>query len=282
MTTRQAVIKAMAVLTTAFNRENSPTLTEAYQIALGKLSPGEVASAMERALSECKFMPTPAEFLALAGRTPRDIAAEATLAWDAVRKAMDGLDVYGNPDFGPVVNAVVRNLGGWVYLCEQKLSELEWRRKDFERVYRLWAEKDPSLLPDGAPLIGQWGHAPVTRIVIAGLPLQQAALAPVETPQAAEMKSLVRGLAEAKTQTGAAAPNDALNGANLVDQPVSQRTHEKDSSGAPKGGGSAESPPPRETKPPTRITEAEKAAALAKMREQLGARTKTPAAEVAP
>ncbi len=140
-------------------------------------------------------MPVPAELLTYSGRQPRDIGAEATLAWDAVRRAMDALDVYGNPDFGPLVNAVVRNLGGWVYLCEQKLSELEWRRKDFERIYRTWAEKDSSVLPDGGPLFGKWKAAPVTRIQINGLPVSRPALAAPKT----EVSDVVRELAEAKS-----------------------------------------------------------------------------------
>lgn len=199
MTNREAFATALAVLGNTFDRKLTGPAIEGYWIALSDLTEGEFARATKRALSESKFMPSPSELLAFAGHAPRDLAAEAPLAWDAVRRAMDNLDVYGNPDFGPVVNAVVRNLGGWIYLCEQKVSDLEWRRKDFERVYKLWADKDPGVIPDGAPLVGEWRHAPVTRIQIAGLPAHRPALAPVRTKHGEETRVLIRKLADSKS-----------------------------------------------------------------------------------
>ncbi len=201
MTNREAFATALAVLGNTFDKKLTGPAIEGYWIALSDLTEAEFATATKRALQRPNaFMPSPGELLELAGRAPRDLAAEATLAWDAVRRAMDALDVYGNPDFGPLVNAVVRNLGGWLYLCESKLSDLEWRRKDFERVYKLWAEKPSDVLPDGAPLIGEWKHAPVTRIQIAGLPVQLPALAAPKTEAGQMVADIVRELAEFKSQ----------------------------------------------------------------------------------
>lgn len=196
MTTREAVIKAVAVLATAFNRENSPTLTEAYQLGLSGLTADEIAGATKLALMGSKFMPTPSELRAFV-RPPRDLAAEAALAWSAVRKAMDQHDVYGNVDFGPVVNAVVHNLGGWLWLCEQSLTDLEWRKKDFLRVYEQFAGKDVALL-NGAPHFGQWRHKAFVRVQIPGLPGALPALPEVQTQEAEEVRMHIRELADAK------------------------------------------------------------------------------------
>lgn len=265
MTTREAVIKAVAVLTTALRQENSATLTEAYQIGLSDLTADEVVRAMERALKEClKFMPTPAELRVLAGHAPRDLTTEATMAWDAVRNAMDKLDVYGNVDFGPLINAVVRNLGGWLYLCESTLAELEWRRKDFERVYRAWADKDVAMF-DGSPHFGQWKNAPITQIQVPGMPARLPALEAVQTPQAKAMRDVVRELAEEKSLAGAV-------GSDACAPPR-----------APDAAPTVLPPPLRETKPKAPpMTDAEVAARKAEINAQVAARLALEAAEVRP
>lgn len=280
MAKRDEIFKGgMATLGLTFNREPGPVL-DAYWLVLGDLSDVELSRSFARALTQCKFFPVPAELLAFAGRAPRDLAAEATLAWDAVRRAMDSLDVYGNPDFGQVVNAVVRNLGGWAYLCEQKLSELEWRRKDFERVYRLWAEKDPSVIPEGGPLFGYWKNAKVTRIEIAGLPVQSIALPPIETPQAQVMREVVRELADSKG-LGGDRPGPAPLMGHASDPTEKYEARESGTEGAATTAEAAAKTagetalPPRRERVAVRISEDEKAAAIARMTEQLAARSVT-------
>lgn len=198
MTKQETFSGGMAALCAAFNRESSPALLEGYWLVLGAVASPALAAGFARALGECRFMPVPAEMLRLCGVEPRDHAADAVLAWQAVRSAMDGLDVYGNPDFGPLVNAVVRNIGGWIYLCEARLPDLEWRRKDFERVYKLLAEKDPATL-QGAPLFGEWRHAPVTAIDIPGQSPRPRMLPELVARQAEAVNTLVRELADAKS-----------------------------------------------------------------------------------
>lgn len=177
MTTREAVIKAVAVLTTAFNRESSETLTEAYLLALSDLSADEVAAAMKRAMVECRFMPVPSELRAFS-RPPRDMARDIALAWEAVRRAVDAHDYTKSVDFGPLVNAVVRNLGGWQALCASTVPDLVWRRKDFERVYATFAAADPLTL-HGGPLRGAF-DGPILVVEIEGQPSRARAARGVE------------------------------------------------------------------------------------------------------
>lgn len=225
--TRETFTAAITVLASSLRADVSPALLEGYWLALKDLADDEMAGATRAALQTSKFMPSPAELLAFAGRAPRDLAAEAVLAWQAVRAAMDSHDVYANVDFGPVVNSVLHNLGGWLYLCEQSLPDLEWRRKDFERVYKLVADKEPSLL-NGASHFGQWRTGPVLRLQIPGLPEMLPALPELETPQSAEMRKVVRELADGKSQAGAASNGSLAKGRAESDLAA---------------------PPPRETKP---------------------------------
>src|SRR5690349_19358502 len=132
MTNREAFVTALAVLGATFDRKLSAPAVEGYWLALSDLTEDDFKAAMKRALAECKFMPSPSELLAFVRKKP-DPAAGAMLAWQAVRKAIDVYDWnVGTIDFGPLVNATIRNLGGWDTLCRATLPELDnpgWLRK---------------------------------------------------------------------------------------------------------------------------------------------------------
>lgn len=61
MTTDEAVKAAVTMLATAFNREVSDILLDAYWVTLYDQSPEQIERATRRAISECKFMPPPSE-----------------------------------------------------------------------------------------------------------------------------------------------------------------------------------------------------------------------------
>ncbi len=197
MTKREAIVTAVTLLAAQFNRETSAPLFESYWLVLSDLSPEEIATATRRALSEGRFMPTAAELLKFSGHA-RSAVFDCACAWEAVRRAVDQHDYTTSVDFGPLVNAIVRNMGGWLRLCDLGRDALDvWARKDFERLFAEFSEKDPGTL-HGEPHAGQFGGAPV-RIAIGGKmpPLQITA----PTNQAIE---LVRQLADAKSQSRAA------------------------------------------------------------------------------
>lgn len=153
---RETFMASLALISTAFDRKISEPLIEGYWIALRDLTDEELAVATKRALSECTFMPVPAELLGLAGRA-RSLDADAAQAWQAVRSAIDKHDyLVATIDFGQLVNAVIRNLGGWDTLCRASLSELDnpgWLRKRFDELYRTLAPTNHAALA-GEPLRG--------------------------------------------------------------------------------------------------------------------------------
>jgi len=156
MTRREKFGTSLAVLAATFNRELVPAAIEGYWLTLQGLTDDELAVATKRGLAEARFMPSPSELLALAERG-RSVEADSAQAWQAVRSAIDKHDyLVASIDFGPLVNAVVRNLGGWDTLCRAKLSDLDnpgWLRKRFDEVYAaLSIAKLDSL--NGEPLPG--------------------------------------------------------------------------------------------------------------------------------
>lgn len=185
---------AIALLAGAFNREMGHAAIEAYWIALQCLTELELSAATTRALSECRFMPSASELLAFAGRGS-SLEAETVEAWEAVRRAIDRHDYTDSVDFGPRVNAVVRNLGGWLRLCALPLEELNvWARKEFERIYGAFAGKDSAAL-NGDPHMGAFGGAPIPIAIGGRLPVRQLGKGKVGT----EAIALVHRLAEAKS-----------------------------------------------------------------------------------
>lgn len=136
----------------------------AYWQFLRDLSIGDFKRAVGEAGRTIRFFPKPAELRELAGAGEK---AAALAAWDAVRAANRKHGYTVGLDFGPLVNAVLRNMGGRRYLEDTPVSELDvWGKKEFERVYGLLATQDPLAL-NGAALAGAFGGAPV-RIAIAG------------------------------------------------------------------------------------------------------------------
>jgi hypothetical protein len=261
MTNRQAIATALAILGNTFDRKLTPPAVEGFNIALGDLTETELAAATKRALLECKFMPAPSEFRAFA-RPPRDLARETALAWEAVRRAMDAHDYTASVDFGPLVNAVVRNLGGWQALCAASVPDLVWRRKDFERVYALFAPIDPSML-HGAPLRGAL-NGPILVVEIEGQPSSLRALPEASSETRLAAAALVRELADGKTLAGAAPEHAGSMPARA--QPGSS-------------AGRAPVPPLRETKPKAPpLSPAEVEARKAEIAARFAARGVTPPA----
>jgi hypothetical protein len=194
MSTEQAI--AVAVTTLSDTLPPRQPLTKAgaqgYLIALRGLTASEVGAVLEKALAECKFMPAPAELLALAGKVgPKAMTLRTAEAWEAVRAAMDRYDYTANVDFGPHVNAVIRNLGGWRLLCAKSIHDLVWVRKEFEKLYEAFDGKDMG--ERGEFLRGEFRDAPVVAVAIGGVK------APLSLPAKREaLNELVRELADGK------------------------------------------------------------------------------------
>ncbi len=156
MTKRESFAALMELLGETFNRPLTSGLLDGYWMALEDLSAEDLKTAVKRAVVTSKFMPTPAELLALVRPQPNP-AVDALKAWQVVRNAIDVHDyLVASIDFGTLVNAVIRNLGGWDTLCKATLPELDnpgWLRKRFEEIYRAFASTDESTLK-GEPLEG--------------------------------------------------------------------------------------------------------------------------------
>lgn len=179
----------MTALQVAFGQKPDVAVTAAYWSFLSDLDLDSLKVAVNKAGRSLKFFPRPSELRDLSGG--ESIQAQAALAWEAVRGAMDRYDYTTSVDFGPLVNSIVRNLGGWTLLCDKSIPDLVWVRKDFERLFAEFVDKTIDG-ERGSPLRGVHGGKPV-RIMIGGKMPPLAIEAPTNG-----VSKVVRELAEAK------------------------------------------------------------------------------------
>lgn len=172
----------VGVLAEAYRREITDVTIKAYEMGLRGVPIADIERATQRAVETCKFMPSPAELRELAGGlTPKQ---RAILAWGAFTQTVASHGYYASVDFDDeIINATVRNLGGWMPVLEQMEAEGDkWLRKDFERVYESFAAT--GIGPNMArPLLGcheqtniQGGHLAAIKppvLVITGLPVRK-------------------------------------------------------------------------------------------------------------
>lgn len=122
-------------LAAAFGREADEALVTGYWLGLKDLELADVEAAITRAMRECEHMPRPVELRRGAGHI--GVPERAVIAFGAVARAIRNHGHRASVSFDdPLVNAAVRNLGGWSRVCSLPSEEFEkWWRKDFERVY---------------------------------------------------------------------------------------------------------------------------------------------------
>lgn len=118
-----------------FGKQADEPMLEGYWRALRDMPIASVERAVDSALQQCRYMPRGVELRELGGEMP--IAARAVLAWDAVRRALALHGGYASVNFDdPIVNATIRNLGGWQRITALDTEETDkWTRKEFERIY---------------------------------------------------------------------------------------------------------------------------------------------------
>jgi hypothetical protein len=126
---------AVAVLGESYGRQITTTTIQAYEMGLAGLPIVSIERAVQRAVTERKFMPTPAELRELSGELlPQD---RAIRAWDAAMKAVASDGYYRSVDFDDkCVNATIHSMGGWMRFNERLDEEEEkWLRKEFSDLY---------------------------------------------------------------------------------------------------------------------------------------------------
>jgi len=150
---KQQLAFLIGLLGETFRQKVTATTITAYNMALGDVPIEALETAVRRAMVECTFFPSARELRDMAGVMSLD--ARTLRAWEVFERAVVQHGYYASVNFDdPVLNATVRNLGGWIYVSEMGAEELDkWLRKDFERVYKTFCQQGVGN-EQSAPLVG--------------------------------------------------------------------------------------------------------------------------------
>jgi len=134
---RQRKTLAVVALAELLRHELSEAGVKMFIESIEDIPADRIEQAAMQWTQRSKFFPAPAELRELAGDGTTTYTDRALMAWQAFDKAVCEVGYYRSPDFDdPLINATVRNLGGWMRMCKLEGDEFDkWLRKDFLSVY---------------------------------------------------------------------------------------------------------------------------------------------------
>lgn len=134
----EQILECVTILAEAWRQKITPITVRAYELGLSDLHIDAVKRGVMAAIRDCQFMPSVHELRKLAGAadTRIDVKDRPLLAWQAVRGAISKVGAYDSPAFDDAaVNATIRELGGWLLLCDTPIDEMHWLEKRFCATY---------------------------------------------------------------------------------------------------------------------------------------------------
>ena len=137
--------KSMAInaLGENFGKEFSPALLELWLDMLAPYSSGQVQQAVKTVIERYEFKTLPPFAVLkkalddLAGTGEKALELQALAEWGVLQRAIAQYGSYSKPPLHPTTEHVVRLLGGWDAACQWTVRDVDFRRKDF---IRLWAD----------------------------------------------------------------------------------------------------------------------------------------------
>lgn len=130
-----------------------------YFAALGPMSVEQVQCAMMAHLQNPdngQFFPKPADLIRqLSGTSKQQEAAiedKASMAWACIERDIRRIGSYGTLKMDDKqALAAVKAIGGWQSLCQTETSKMEWKRKEFIRMYETFERTPLDALPASLP-----------------------------------------------------------------------------------------------------------------------------------
>ena len=118
----------------------SPDVVELWWNVLADFDIAAIRQALTKHLRNPEtgqFMPKPADVIRFMSGTTQD---SALMAWAKVYKAVRLQGSWTDVTFDdPTTHAVLRDMGGWIKLCQMLETDVPFRAKEFENRYRAYA-----------------------------------------------------------------------------------------------------------------------------------------------
>jgi len=145
-------LQILTGLSDLYGSELSRVSISLYWESLKKYKIDMISIAASAHVKHSKWMPKPSEFIDVVRQNEISPEERATLAWGAVSRAAKSIGSYSCVDFDdPLINATVRNMGGWPRICTQPAEHFEsFIRRQFIADYVVLCKANlspESLLP---------------------------------------------------------------------------------------------------------------------------------------
>ncbi|MGI9353600.1 MAG: DUF6475 domain-containing protein [Rhizobiaceae bacterium] len=141
--------EAFVICATVHDKQITPELIEAYYSALSDIPIDLIEKAFAYNIQHSKFFPKPSEIREVAMPKAAEPSEMAAAQWDDVMVRLRDSRNAKSPD--PVTEAVVKDLGGWIYLGQREQDKLVWIQKEFERRYVTYTETGTAVVDRQVP-----------------------------------------------------------------------------------------------------------------------------------
>ena len=142
-----------------YGREITKPLLQMYFAALTQAGIEQVKNAMMdhmKSPDSGQFFPKPADLIKQMTGTTRQqdavIEDRAAIAWACIERDIRRIGSYGTLKLDDKqALATVKAMGGWQSICQTETSKMEWKRKEFIRMYETFERMPLDALPSSLP-----------------------------------------------------------------------------------------------------------------------------------
>lgn len=156
---KRAFFDLMMAAGEVYGREVTQPMAAIYFSALANVSIDQVQEAMMTHMQNPdsgQFFPKPADLIKqMTGTTKQQDAAiedKAAIAWACIERDIRRIGSYGTLKLDDKqALATVKAMGGWQSICQTETSKMEWKRKEFIRMYETFERMPLEALPSSLP-----------------------------------------------------------------------------------------------------------------------------------
>ncbi len=142
-----------------YGREITKPMLQMYFAALAQIGIEQIQGAMMAHMQNPdsgQFFPKPADLIKqITGTTKQQDAViedKAAIAWACIERDIRRIGSYGTLKLeDKQALATVKAMGGWQSICQTETSKMEWKRKEFIRMYETFERMPLDALPSSLP-----------------------------------------------------------------------------------------------------------------------------------
>ena len=156
---KRAFFDLMMAAGEVYGREVTKPMAAIYFAALASVSIEQVQEAMMAHMQNPdsgQFFPKPADLIKqMTGTTKQQDAAiedRAAVAWACIERDIRRIGSYGTLRLeDKQALATIKAMGGWQSICQTETAKMEWKRKEFIRMYETFERTPLEALPSSLP-----------------------------------------------------------------------------------------------------------------------------------